>query len=73
MALGDVVFSPYRQQNPYGAPGYGIYPTRPGAYLYGLGQDAGAEVGWQAKIGVPTAGLAGVAAGLLVGFLIWGR
>lgn len=31
------VFSPYRPGNPYGSPGYGMYPTRPGAYMNGLG------------------------------------
>ena len=31
------VFSPYRSPSRYGAPGYGIYPTRPGVYMNGLG------------------------------------
>ena len=30
------VFRPYRPETPY-APGYGQYPTRPGAYMNGLG------------------------------------
>ncbi len=81
MALGNVVFSPYRAQSPYGAPGYGMYPTRPGTYLMGLGQNGngnagnGAGIDWEARfgIGVPTAGIGGIAIGLLVGFLVWGR
>lgn len=31
------VFTPYRPQSNYGSPGYGIYPTRPGSYMNGLG------------------------------------
>ena len=31
------VFRPYRQSSPYGSPGYGMYPTQPGAYMNGLG------------------------------------
>ena len=31
------VFSPYRPGNPYGQPGYGMFPTRPGNYMNGLG------------------------------------